>query len=200
MPLVTTKNLSITLTTNIGEVPGVGMKRAAAFRKLGIRSVAHLLQHLPARYEHELPEQTIAAASEAIGASHGAEANIAVRGEIAAARAAFSRRAPFQATLQDGTGTIKLSWFNAPWMRGKLHPGMHVLASGKAKRHGDYIEMVNPKWQEAPTSDSDSARQEGFVPVYPASEELPSAVIQKVIADVLDQVLTQIEDHLHDDY
>ena len=191
---------SIKLTTNIADVPGVGPKRAAAFRKLGIRSVAHLIQHLPMRYERELPELSIAAASEAIGPGHDNEANIAVRGEVGAAKAPFSRKAPFQATLFDGTGTIKLSWFHAPWMKGKLHPGMSIIVSGKAKRHGDYIEMVNPKWQLAEDAAPVQPRAARLGPIYPASESLNSSVIRDAVESALDKVLPQLQDHLHEAY
>ena len=195
----------IKLTTNIADVPGVGVRRAAAFRKLGIRGVADLILHLPSRYEHELAEQSIADASRTIGPVHGAEANVSLRGEVAAARAPTTRRAPYQATLSDGTGTIKLAWFNAPWMKGKLHPGMHIIASGKAKRHGDYLEMVNPKWQEMAATDGDAApdappRDDRYVPVYPASETLPSTVIHQAINSVLDDAIAQLDDHLPEEY
>src|SRR5688572_33257566 len=120
MPAAIAKPLA--LTTNIADLPGVGAKRAELFRKLGIRGIADLLQHFPLRYEHQLPQQTIAAASDFIGPNHGSEANIVLQGEIAAARASNprNRRAPFQATLSDATGTIMLTWFNSPWLRNKL--------------------------------------------------------------------------------
>ena len=197
----------IRLTTNIADVPGVGTKRAAAFRRLGIRSVADLIRHVPMRYEHELAEQTIAQAGKSIGPNHGDEANISVRGEVGAVRAAFKRKAPFVATLTDGTGTVKLTWFNAPWMKGKLHPGMTIIASGKARRFGDYIDMVNPKWQEEEKGNCDEAagsrdiaRQERLLPIYPATEALPSSAIQEAVERVLDSALPQLEDHLHDVY
>ena len=57
----------IPLTTNIADVPGVGPRRADAFRRLGIRCVADLILHLPLRYERELPEQTIREATAAAG-------------------------------------------------------------------------------------------------------------------------------------
>jgi ATP-dependent DNA helicase RecG len=207
------------LTSNMADVPGVGAKRAAAFRKLGIRCVADLILHMPMRYEHELAKQTIAAAGQIIGPHHGAEANILLRGEVAALRAPLSRKSPYQATLHDGTGTIKLAWFNSPWMKNKLHPGDRIIVSGKAKRHGDYLEMVNPNWQlenltgsETPaqvapeiaeTGDRPSeasSRNTRFIPVYPATESLPSVAIQKAVETVLDEATAQLEDHLYEEY
>jgi ATP-dependent DNA helicase RecG len=195
-----TKPQTIQLTSNIADLPGVGPKRAAAFRRLGIRCVADLILHLPHRYEHELPEQTIADVSESIGAEHGNDANIAVRGEIANCRVVPGRRSRFEATLQDHTGTILLTWFNAEWMRHKLHPGMHVRAYGRGKRWGDYLQLVNPKWSVIDEEHDPPVREERVRPVYPASEELSSTVIEQVIDGVLDAALAQLDDHLHEGY
>ena len=140
-PMTDTANA---LTTNIAAVPGVGPSRAAAFRTLGVRSVADLIRHLPARYEEEHAETSIAAIGEAIGAEHGGEQNVALRGEVLTTRVARGRRTRFEATLTDGSATALLTWFNAPWMRKKLLPGTPIRASGRAKRYGDTIQLVNP--------------------------------------------------------
>ncbi len=126
----------IALTTNIADVTGVGSSSARRYRKISIRCVADLILHLPVRYEHELPEQSIAQASNLVSPAHGAEANIAVCGEIAVVRTLRGRHPRIEATLEDGTGTIKLTWFNTPWMRGQLHPGMCLRVWGKIKRYG----------------------------------------------------------------
>jgi ATP-dependent DNA helicase RecG len=195
-----TTQAAIALTTNIADVPGVGTRRAPGFRKLSIRSVADLLRHLPMRHEHELPEQSIEAAGKLIGPNHNAEANIAVVGDVAVVRGALSRRTPFTATLQDSSGTIKLSWFNSPWMKGKLHPGMRIRVSGKAKRYGDYIEMANPKWELVDPEKEHSVRAERYAPIYPATEGTPSSVIEQAVSAILEPALALLEDHLSLEY
>ena len=191
---------AISLTTNIAEIAGVGRGRARAFARLGIRCVADLVRHLPTRYEHELPEQTIAAAGETVGLVHGSEVNTSVRGEVATCRVARGRQARFEATVQDGTGTILLTWFNSPWMQGRLHPGMVIRATGKTKRYGDYLQMVNPGWEAIEEDAQPAPREERYRPIYPASEDLPSAAIESVIAGVLEPTLALIDDHLHEAY
>ncbi len=188
------------LTTNIAQVHGIGPKTTDSFRRLGIKCVADLILHLPMRYEHELAEQSIAEASEIVSPHHGAEANIAVCGEIAAVRSSRGRRSRTEATLEDETGTLKITWFNAPWLRGKLHPGSIVHAWGKVKRHGDYLEMINPRWEYANADEPHSPRGEQFRPIYPASEDLSSHIIEQAVLEVLDPTLAQLEDHLHEEY
>lgn len=191
----------ISLTTNIADVPGVGLRRAEAFRRLGIRCVADLLLHLPLRYEHELAEQSIGKASgQSIASEHGTTANLAVSGEVQTTQFRPGRRSRVEATLFDGTGTLLITWFNQPWMRSKLHPGMHIRAWGKTKRHGDYLQLINPQWHTIEPEQDHQLRAERHRPIYPTTEDLPSSVIEKTIDLVLDDVLAQLEDHLHEEY
>ncbi len=197
---MTTSSQSISLIMDIAEVPGVGGKLASEFRKLGIRCVADLLLHMPVRYEHEHEEQTIAGAGETVSPHHGADANIAIRGEIATCRPGFTKRQPYEATLQDSTGTVQLLWFNAPWMRGKLHPGDTIRVWGQAKRHGDYLQMINPKFAPYEPEEDGEQRSERFTPIYPASENVTSTMIDKALDGVLMPAIALIDDHLSETY
>ena len=216
---------TISLTTAIEDVKGVGARRGSAFRKLGIRCVADLIRHVPSRYETLLPEQTLAEVGESIGPFDREQVNVSARGEIATCRMRRGRRTRFEATLEDGTATALLTWFNAGWMSGKMHPGDRIRVTGKAKRYGDYIQFVNPQWEPlpaeppaAPPAPADDADEEGDAaaesqreddgriaepcerPVYPATEDLPSRIIERVIAGVLDRAIALIDDHLHASY
>ncbi|MCA9291156.1 MAG: ATP-dependent DNA helicase RecG [Phycisphaerales bacterium] len=201
---MSTPTREIALNTNVAALPGVGPSRAAAFARLGIRSVADLIRHVPARYEHELAEETIAAAGDALGPTHGATANLAVTGEIASVRVAgFGKRTRLEATIEDGTGTARLTWFNAPYLRNRIHPGLALRVRGKAQRHGDYMQFTNPKWSalDGPPGDADQTPPaDRWRPVYPATESLTPAVIERAIEHVLDAALAQIEDHLSEAY
>ena len=190
----------IALTTNIADVTGVGSSSARRYRKISIRCVADLVLHLPVRYEHELPEQSIEQASNLVSPVHGAEANIAVCGEIAVVRTLRGRHPRIEATLEDGSGTIKLTWFNTPWMRGQLHPGMGLRVWGKIKRYGDYLEMINPHYQTIDADRPSEPRSERFRPIYSGTEDLPSAMIERAVQAVLDPTLAQLNDHLHAQY
>ncbi|MHC5001693.1 MAG: ATP-dependent DNA helicase RecG [Planctomycetota bacterium] len=191
----------ITLLTDVVDVPGVGPRRATAFRRMGIRCAADLLLHLPMRYEHELAEQTIAAVEGLV--PHGAgerPLQVSVRGEVTAVRFARSRKSRTEATLDDGTGTMSLTWFNAPWLRGKLHPGITVLVWGPVGRYRDYLQMTNPRWSTIDVDEAAPPRDERYRPIYPASEQVSSAQVEVAVGQVLDPLLAALEDHLHEDY
>ena len=197
-----TESTQLMLTTNIAAVPGVSDRHAEAFRRLGIRCVADLVLHLPLRYEHELAEQTIADMTRQAKAAGGGDLTLSVCGEVVAVRSVPGRgRRRVEATVQDDTGAVRLTWFNMPWVADKLRPGLTVRVTGRAGRHRDLLQMVNPRWELLDTAKaSPEKRPERYRPVYPASDELPSWQIERAVNEVLDAVLAELEDHLHEPY
>ncbi|MGI9013802.1 MAG: ATP-dependent DNA helicase RecG [Phycisphaerales bacterium] len=189
---------TVSLTTALIELPGVGPRRAAALRRMGLRCVADLILHIPSRYEEHMGERTAAEVAGDVGPDHGASssASLSVRGEIHTTRQRPGGRSRFEATLFDGTGTVLLTWFNAPWMKQKLHPGMTIRAWGKAKRFGDYLQLVNPQWEMIAIEAEVAGSGEHLSPIYPASEEVTSVQIARLVDGALDQALACIEDHL----
>jgi len=182
---------AIGLASGLSALPGVGARRAEHFQRLGVHTVRDLLRHLPMRYEHEAAETPINDLTEGtIGST---------RGTIAAARwvqGKTRKKGRFEATLEDESGTLLLTWFNAPFMQTKLHPGHQVRVQGKVQQFGVYRQMVNPKWEllanrEAPGENDDRLR-----PVYPATAELSSETIERCIQAALPRVLPSVTDPL----
>ena len=173
--------------TSIDALPGVGPKVAACLRRLDISTVGDLLDHAPLRYEREHAESTIAEADAAVPALDGAAENLSVRGELAAIRTIPGRRSRIEATLDDGTGTVRLVWFNAAWLSRKLRPGMPIVVEGRASRWKGYLQFTNPSWRAAEDdTEDDDGREDRWRPVYPASEDLPSRKIEPLAAAALD--------------
>lgn len=188
---------AITLDTPIQFVKGVGPKRAERFLNLEIRTVRDLLRHWPHRYEVERAGRPIGQLV--------ADQIISARGEIGAVRVVGrGRRARFEATLVDETGRLHLTWFNGGYLVNKLHAGMIICVQGKTKRYdGGYLQMVNPKWtqinEETPSSTNEL--EDRIRPVYPATEDLASETIDKVVRTLLEtDILAQVTDHLPSEY
>ncbi|MEE2973465.1 MAG: ATP-dependent DNA helicase RecG [Planctomycetota bacterium] len=167
----------------VDALPGVGPRTAGVLRRLGLGVVGDLLAHVPHRYEHEHAEATIAEVEAEVPGEDDA-ANVAVRGEIAALRSIPGRRPRIEATLEDATGSIRLTWFNAAWLMRKLRPGMEIVVEGRAKRWKGYLQIGNPKWH-TPEIESE-ARGDRLRPIYPASEDLPSGRIEELVGTALD--------------
>jgi len=180
------------LTTPVTDLPGVGQRRAEALARLGIHQVSHLLRHYPLRYEKEAAESSIERLEVgSIGSTRGTVERcrwVPMQGR--------GRKGRFEVTLRDDTGTLSLTWFNASYLRDKLHPGAVLRVQGKVAVFNDYLQMANPKWEVLPDLDDAGEQGERLRPVYPATEDLPAHQIEKLIAQVLPTVSDQIVDPL----
>lgn len=194
MPPSAPQHAPLTLLSPIEEAPGVTAERAAAFRRLGIPSIAHLLYHIPARHEQEEAEAPISAIVPG--------QIVSARGDVTDTRTLPRGKRPrFEAVLMDASGRLDLVWFNQPFLRTRIEPGMRLRVQGKAQRAGYAIRLVNPRWEALrPEREEPDARESRLKPVYPASEDLPSWAIEKTIAAILAPTLPLIEDHLSPEF
>ncbi len=190
MPEAKEDTAPIRLGSRVEALPGVGRRRARLFARLDIHTVSDLLRHLPMRYEHQAGEDSIARLTDGtIGTARGMVRT--VQWVVSPAR-----KGRFVATLADNTGTLNLTWFNAGYLREKLHPGMNLRVQAKVKFFNNYPQMVNPKWEDLKDETDAPARDERLRPVYPATEDLSSIVIEKTIAEALPRVLPGLPDPL----
>src|SRR3954447_26461778 len=107
-----------------GELAGVGPTRARQLAEIGVQTLGDLLEYFPRDYRFE---------SEELPISQLQEGNVHIaRGEVVAVNYTPSYPRPrFEATLDDGTGKLALSWFNAAYLRKSIHPGEVLRVQGK---------------------------------------------------------------------
>ena len=183
----------LSLDAEVRFVPGVGPARAKEFAGLGIRTVGDLIEHFPFRHE-TIPK------SMAIG-DLALDETATIVGEIRGVRMRGNGgRRVVTATVVDGTGRCTCRWFHSPYLHDKLHTGQVVRLTGRIELFRDNAAMTNPSW-EIVDEDGDpfAADVERFEPVYPASAQLPSKRIARIIAAVLPGVLPQLGEFLPDD-
>lgn len=184
----------LSLSDSVQFLPGVGPRRAELLAGIGLRTVADLIEYFPLRHEKQESRQ-IENLEEGMVAT--------VVGRIAAVHTRFSRRGPtVSATLQDNTGRCMLSWFNAGWMAERICKGMAVRATGRVGVYRELAQLTNPKLEElgadaGPVDESAPAR---FVAVYPATAELPSRVLARLIGDNLPRLLPLVREWHAPDY
>jgi len=182
------------LASLVGHVPHLTKHRVSLFRKLEIHSVADLLRHIPLRYQHEAPFSSIAdLVVDRIGTTSGRLEAVRWVGSHPQ-----SSKGRFEATLVDDFSTLRLTWFNARYLQGKLHAGDQLLVKGKVTSFHDYKQIVNPKWsilaEDSDTFEAD--HDERHRPVYPSTKGLTSETTEKVLAELLPTILPQIHDPL----
>jgi len=167
---------------------------------MNICTLGDLAWHLPMRYETEMAEESVQTAIDATAELDSQAQRTAIRsirGEIDKVRRTTGRHSRIEANLTDGSGTIKLIWFHMPWMAARLHPGAVGVARGKAQLRKGKLEMVNPRWENAPPDVASTAPEVGRLkPIYRASEEVASAHIEWLVRQTLPKITAGAEDTL----
>ena len=148
---------------------GVGPSIARRLARLGLERVGDLLWQRPRRYEEPVPAKRI---SELFGEDE-AVLDVTVRAVSSRRR---GRLKLLTARVADESGEIKATWFNQPWLEGRLAPGTPIRLRGRANRFGFAVSSYDLEG-EAETAD--------FAPVYPASEDVSQKKLRELRAQVL---------------
>jgi ATP-dependent DNA helicase RecG len=212
----------ITAKTTLGEIPGMTARLVERLNALELRTAGDVVRHFPMRHERKLAERTILETQNEVADE---QAVIRIRGTVATVRVRRGRATMVEATLEDDSSSARLVWFNAGWMRDKIHPGDTGVAEGRAKVRNGFLELGNPRWipdhvesdtmaqrAESPSAQTEPQRSSTDIArinpplldvqhdqlraIYPASENLLSSEIEKVVAKVLESVCATIEDPL----
>ncbi|MCX7800193.1 MAG: ATP-dependent DNA helicase RecG [Fimbriimonadales bacterium] len=171
-------------------VKGVGPRGAKQLAKLGVRTARDLLYRLPRRYVDRSSVPPIAEARPGEAAT--------VRGRVVhfETRRARSGMVILTAVLDDGTGTIQLTWFNQPWISRKLEGYQgEAIAYGAVRAEGWTLTMQGPEFElvDDPEDAADFAR---IVPVYPLAEGVPQGLVRKAVRGAVERLADSVADPL----
>ena len=160
---------------DVDALKGVGEKRAAALRSTGVHSVLDLLRTYPRRYIDRTREATIAELRE------GEEGMVLGRVERVEKRRLKGNRSMVNLMVSDGTGRLRVTFFNQPWRAGQLAEGATVVLFGRVESFRGSLQMTSP------IVDLIGDQTGRIVPVYPQSEKarLNSADIARWVAEAL---------------
>jgi ATP-dependent DNA helicase RecG len=182
------------LNTPINEVPRVGPKYQKKLKKLGIQTVRDLLWHFPHRYEDFSNMVPISDAK--IGE------NVCVSGEIQEienTRTWKKRMILTTSLVKDETGTIKVVWFNQPYLTNVLKEEDRVCLAGKITRgpEGPYLSSpAYEKFSKFKTENSKLIHTGRLVPVYPETEGLSSRWLRYILRPLLAKFKKRVEEPL----
>ena len=165
------------LDDSVQYIKGVGPAFAKKFEKLGIRTVRDLLLHYPRRYIDYTQPYTVTAAPYDI--------DCCVRATVLERegdRRIKGGRVLTRVLAADDSGVLALSWFNAPYAAQNLKIGESYYFEGRVGGMMTRREMLHPLVRtEAQVAENP------LLPVYGATEGLPSARIARCVAAVLGQ-------------
>ena len=170
--------------------PRLSDAKKASLKRLGIETLQDLLYYFPARYEDSSEVAPIQ------GISKGQQVTIYGRIKSTKVGKTFRTKMPTaEASIEDGTGTIRAKWFRQPYIVKTLHEGSSVKVSGTVSGSEGKLYLANPKIEpltELPADAHDSLfanDTEVLYPVYKETKGITSSWLihnlKKVLADSL---------------
>jgi ATP-dependent DNA helicase RecG len=184
----------MTLSTPVEQILRIGPVYQKKLKKLGIKTVRDLLFHFPHRYEdfsNIIPICKIKL-----------NENCCIRGKllgIETNRTWKKRIFLTQAVIQDKSGTLRVIWFNQPYLNKILKSGDTVYLAGRTNldKHGLYLS--NPVYEKTSNFDvliSNLTNVGRLVAVYPETEGLSSRWLRQIIKGALVQLKNSFPDSL----
>ena len=167
----------IALNASLTVLQGVGPKIAASLEKLGMYTLEDMLYYFPRRYDDYSQLKPIRALF------YGEV--VTVIGRIQSIESRPTRGGKMQiveAVINDGTGSLRITWFNQPWLVNRLSEGMNIAVAGKIEQYLGRLVLNSPDWEPIETENLHTNR---IVPIYP----LTANVTQKWLRQLMDQVI-----------
>jgi ATP-dependent DNA helicase RecG len=178
-----TEELDSPITVIKGITPTVANK----FAKLNVRTVGDLLYFFPRRYVDYSRRKPI---SELI---EGEEQTII--GTIWQAKVAtLGNRRGTEAIIGDKTGTIRVVWFNQPYLAKSFRTNIRIVISGTVSEFKGNKVFVSPEWELL--KDKELIHTGRLVPVYPLTQGLYPKQVRKWTKETVDGYLWQLGDFL----
>ncbi|TLN13996.1 hypothetical protein FDZ74_09650, partial [bacterium] len=164
------------LHASVTVLQGIGPANAKTFSSLGLNTLDDLLHYYPRRYDDYSQMKPI---------------NRLAPGEVVTILAAVKRidnrnlhggkREITEAIVDDGTGALRITWFNQPWLSSRLPVGTQIVLSGTVEMYLGRLVMNSPEWEYL---EQEHLHTNRIVPVYPLTAGISQKQLRKAIFQV----------------
>ena len=170
----------------VSRLPGIGKSAAERFEKLGVTTAADAVFLFPRRFNDFTDVRKINELRP------GSQPQTVVGTVFSVAENRFGRwKRRAEAVITDGSGMLKATWWNMPYVARALPEGSQVVLSGKVREFRGRLQMENPEFE---VFDDDTMTAGRMVPVYPATSGLGQRTIRRAVKAAVDALATQVND------
>ncbi len=167
----------ITRDSMLTDLSGVGEKTAKLYEGKGIRTVGDLLDFYPRDYDFFAPPVCVSS----LRSGELSSVTLTILGTGRTAYAGRYKVTSFQAA--DATGEIRISFFNMPFLVGKLQAGSAHVFRGLVKRHQNgKLSLEHPTiytWEEY------AALENTYLPRYSLTKGLSNNSVMRLMKKAL---------------
>ncbi|MCR5526979.1 MAG: ATP-dependent DNA helicase RecG [Lachnospiraceae bacterium] len=174
------------LSENIKNLKGIGEKTSALFGKVGVFSLWDLMLYIPRDFVR-YPELTKVSELK-VGQTVAAALTVQTDPTLAKA----PRLTILSAKAADDTGSIRMVWFNMPYMKKSVIPGLTRVFYGKVGLYRNQPVLEHPKMFEKAEYEK---MKNVLEPVYPLTKGLGTERIKKTVSQVF-ELCFPIKDYL----
>src|SRR3954467_4667116 len=182
------------LSTSLQYLKGVGPRRAADLARAGLETVEDLLYRFPIRYEDRSRLQPIAS----LRPGHTAS----ITGRILSCGLRTTRRPGFkifEALVADGSGSIRATWLNQPFLRDVFSGGQHVVLFGAVEMRGHGgLQLTNPQYEIVEDEEGETIHTGRIVPVYEKAGSVTPKIQRRLVFDAIHRLSPELADPLPD--
>jgi len=175
----------------VEKINKVGAVTAKKLKRLGIEKAGDLLYWFPFRYEDYrkiLPIKDLV---------DGIEATVRGRVEMIANRRGFrNRKIITEALVHDDSGSLRITWFNQPFIIKNIKAGDVIFLSGKIKSDMLGVRLLSPIYEKETKKQTNHTAR--LVPIYPSTDGLTQKQIRYLISQVL-PIVESVKDWMPDE-
>lgn len=156
----------LTLQTPIEDFSRVGKLTAKRLENLGLRTAEDLLFYFPFRYEDW--SKIVPISQLTYGSAGTCRGRIEL---IKNTRSFYKRKNITEALVSDNSGSIKVVWFNQPYLTKILKIGDEIFLSGKVDFDRFGLHLTSPSYEKVRAGE-ETTHTARIVPVYSVTENL----------------------------
>ena len=175
------------LDAPITALPGLRRDMAAKLEGLGAATVRDLLFFFPHR--HADYAHTVRIAELRPNEEVTVIASVWSAGETRIGR----RMKGAEAVVGDDSGTLRVVWFNQPWIARQLATGQQIVLSGRVTAFRERLVMESPEWEPA---EADLTHTGRLVPVYSLTAGLAQRSVRRLVKGAVDTYAGYLSDPL----
>ncbi len=166
------------LDAKLTVLQGIGPRNAESLARLGMTTLGDMLYYFPRRYDDYSQLKPIK------DLFYGEQVTVIGTIQSVHSRPIRGGKASIvEVVIGDGTGSLRLSYFNQPWLANRFKKGDAISVSGKIDQYLGRLVMNSPDWEPVEAENLSTNR---IVPVYSLTER----IAQKWLRNQMKQVVT----------
>jgi ATP-dependent DNA helicase RecG len=171
----------------VSTMNGIGPKISEKLENIGIYTIEDVLYCFPRRYDDytRMPPLNKLKPGETVTAAGTVRDTFLVKGK--------RNIDVLNVTIDDGAGTLVVSFFGQPYLRSKFERGIQVVFSGKTDLFRGQVTMNNPEWE---LLEREALHTRAIVPVYPLTKGLTAHNMRKFTRSAVEQWAHQLPEYM----